>query len=480
MSGIIPGWGTIFAYFTNAFSTTDEKVDDLEINDLTGRVEALAIGTLDSKLAYISGLKDKTKSLRAFVDLTQTELETGELLKLVTAFDKAHRSSIECNTFAHKAAKTLFQAGDLYGAREAAMKLVSGKTKQKVSPIEKERNALLVELASAALDQGNDALSYDCIAPIQSRNKQKNILLMKLGSKYLASANYIEALNFFRQVDDRTFAIQREEHLAELATCCITACDWKCAEHAIKAIIHDENVKASLLALLVDSCRFTGNIDDAFTILGRFTIFETEALREEIERLYYPIFKSYLTAEDHANAKKCLQKLLHLIIENEFSINGVNRAFKKDVAQYQRLRAFSSHLCDTYFDDLTRIFAYGDSEYAICHIRNFVSKRATLEAFKEHFKVEETPPSPPRSRADFRSKTEIASKKSIAYKLFNLSEDASVLDIKKRFNLLRLQHHPDKIIQLESETDKDYQIRLERAIEKFHEVSDAYNILMNT
>lgn len=397
----------------------------------------------------------------------------------MTAFDKVHRATSECNAFAATAAKALFQAGDLPGAREAAMKLIDRKTTATVTVVEKERNALLVEIAKAALRIGNDSFSYDCIAPIRSRHKEKNKILAQLGDKELAATHFTEALNYYRQIDDKTHATIREKLLSQLATCCITANEWKVAEQAIKAIMHDEKIKASLLTQLVESCRFTGNLDGAFTMLGHFTIFETAELREEIERLYCPIFASYLQAEDRVNAKKCLKKLIQLILENEFSINGVDRAFKKDLPQFKRINAFSSHLCDTHFDEIVRIFTEGDSNYVICLMRNLVSKHATLEAFKEHFKVEETPPSPKSSRTSFRSKTEGANEKTAAYTLFNLTAKASAIEIKKRYNALRLQYHPDKIIQEKNEPDDAYQERLETSIALFHEISKAYNTLMN-
>ncbi len=449
---------------------------DPEVDALTARVELLAIGTLDDKLAYIDTLQDSEKSKQAFVTLAELDLELHDRVKVIDAFYKAHSTTDAFNSFAHTSAKLFFDSGELERARATAMKLFCGKSwhHQKISDVEIQRNSLLFNLAEAYFVQEKYDSVYDCISSIGGRSKHKNHLLMRLGDRYLELENIREALNFYRQIDDKNFGDEREKRLGVLVTHCITAQQWKYAELAIKEIVHDEKAKAQLVSELVSHCRYAGNLDQAFEILGHFTIFETAALREEIEALYCPIFDTYEKAGDHENAKKCINKLFYLILQNEFSINGVDRAFSKNVNQMARIRMFGIFIVEQYLSEIKDAFKTGDNEYVICHLRNIASKYATLEVFKRHFTIKEEDPSSKTSGFSFKRKIGGDD----AYELLGLPSGASIAEKKKRFNELRLKYHPDKVIKHENESDEAYQKRLDKAIAKFHKVQEAYIAVM--
>ncbi|MCE5294682.1 MAG: J domain-containing protein [Chlamydiales bacterium] len=451
---------------------------DGQVNELVVRVQALVLDRLDEKLAQIALITDKEKNKCAFIDLTNSNIEPRDLLRVVVAFDNSHRTSPECNAFIFRAADTLIQTGDLATAREVAMKMVCGQKRKKASKIEIQRNTLLNRIAEASFERRNFVFVYDCIAPIEVRSKVKNVFLIKLGDAYLETRNYVKALDMYRQIDDYTFSEERENCLGKLAICCITNGDWKYAEYAIRAIVHDENAKASLLTLLVDCCQTSRNLDAAFMILSHFITFETTELREAIEMLYCPIFKAYRASEDLPNAKKCIHRLLYLILQNEFSMNGVDRSFKRNVEQCERITKFSLYLAEKFFDEITRAFIEGDSEYVICFLRSLVSKHSSLETFKEYFKVEEDPSSPKALRSQYKSRTEAEEEKIEAYKLFELQKPASLVEVKKQFNKLRLQYHPDKVVQLPTESNEHYQKRVDETIVMFHKIKKAYDTIM--
>lgn len=462
-------------WWPSIFSSREQAIVDLspgpdpDVDALTARVELLALGTLDDKLAYIASLQDSEKSKQAFVTLTEQDLVLHDRVRLIDAFYKMHRTTDEFNSFAHTSATLFFEAGELERARATAMKLSCPKrrSQQKMSHVEVQRNALLFGLAETYFAQEKYDSVYDCISIIGARSKQKNHLLMRLGDRYLDLQNVSEALNFYRQIDDKNFGDEREKRLGILATHCITSQQWKYAELAIREIVHDETAKAQLVSQLVNQCRYVGCLDQAFEILGRFTIFETAALREEIEALYCPIFDTYEKAGDDENAKKCLNKLFYMILQNEFSINGVDRAFSRNVNQMARIQMFGIFLVEQYLSEIKDAFKTGDNEYVICHLRNIASKYATLEVFKRHFTIKEEDPSSKPLGFSYD-----------AYELLNLPFGASIAEKKKRFNQLRLKYHPDKVVKGANESNEAYQNRLDEAIAMFHKVQEAYIAVM--
>lgn len=464
--------------------------EDREVDEVRARLELLAIATLDGRLAHIASIQDPHKSKQAFVALTQSQIETDDLMKVVNAFHKIHRTSDECRAFVHMAATRLFQAGDLRSARDAAMKVVCGEVlryvkqeplneeKEKNTLVRKQRNELLISIADAHYAKGEYDLAYDCIAAIPVRNQGKNRFLIKLGDVYLESGNFDKALEFYRQIDDKNFGREREERLGTLATCCITASHWKCAKIAIREIVHDEKAKASLLSLLVECCTASGNLDDAFGFLSQFLTFETDEFRLTIEALYCPIYEAYTRSGELVKAIKCLQTLMRLLVIREFSLNGTSKAFKinEEVDNVSLIQSFSAFLCQKLFSFIKALFAEGDSTHVISCLRDLVSKHATQEAFKTKYKLTETP-SPERSGQAKPRKTYSLEEEKAAFILFELPFGASQRDIEERFKKLRFINHTDKIVRTKGESEDDYQKRVLEALDKFHKITAAYNVL---
>ena len=209
--------------------------------------------------------------------------------------------------------------------------------------------------------------------------------------------------------------------------------------------------------------------------MSHFIIFETDELRAAIEMLYCPIFDAYVKAGDSKNAKKCLNKLLYLVLENEFLINGIAYRFKRGLDQTQRVFTFSQVLAEKHFIEIRRLFTEGDSEYVLCELKNLVSKHSSIEDFKEFFNIEEDV-APQDLRAESVEVDE--GKVRDALTLFDLPSDTGLYEVQKKFKMLILISHPDKVYRMRTETPESHQQRVVDAIKRQYEVKAAYNVLL--
>ncbi|MBS0634289.1 MAG: J domain-containing protein [Verrucomicrobia bacterium] len=352
-------------------------IDLTEEAEVTEKFATLSFTDVDDALMSIRTLKDSEKRKTAYLQVTSTNLNRDDCIKVIRTFHATDGNQNWLNDFCYNTASILFEAGDFIQAKEALLYLVSGLAAEQA-----RRDLFLIRLAEHFFAQKQFKTCFECISPIKPWNRLRHDYVLKLGQAYIESTQLEEALKIYRAIDDTHFAEVREDCLKELAGRCITMRAWDTAAKALLSLLHDEHGLADLIDQLVDACLATGDSVTAATLFSRFKRAESDYAKLKIKETASRIFVTYLRQSNEEGAGKFLKTMVYTHLVDEFAVNGVTTIFGTGLYQTERTRAFAGHIVDQFFDVIKLYFVDSDRESAVHDLRMFIGKKAELDSYQ--------------------------------------------------------------------------------------------------